>query len=821
MSSIRRAACVTGTIALAVCTTLNKHAGERTCTWFEFLTDGGAPDWLTSDAQQVLGDLWTDGFRRRLVDPSLSHGDGVASAMAKFLHTAAHRHVLELAAGQGTAPAEWAQLLDSRFGLDVGVVLTDLQPDVALWRKIRGVSFIPRSIDSTNASAAVRAAVPGWGASTTTRELRMIHLALHHFPPEHAERIMADVVAGDAAVLVADLMPSRSGVLLNGLLTLRYLALRLPGILLRDPLKLLLVPALPIIGFVAVHDATVSVLRAYSDTQLRAMLVAADGGAAYEMRAFHSASYGEWLGLPDWLSSLVPWLRAPVMQFFLALPPAERFSAPSLPPQDARSHATVARTAVHAGLEHGLNFDGAAEASEDAVFTGRWWAQLVLALASAAAAGRTLTRQRGAPNAARGSGEVGAPNAARGSGEVGAPAILGIGTSNPPTEWSVEDYVGELATLEKAGTVSAEWLDFLSKRVRNSGIERRCFALEPRELVSLAVSDVETRHAKWAKWAPQLAVSAARSAIADWGGDKAAITHVVFHSCTGFTAPGIELELIDQLKLPNVVRRLGINFMGCFGGFTGMSVAKTYVQANTGAVVLLVCCEICTSHFSISKNRSEALGNAIFADGAAAAIIGAGQVGDWAISEQATHTLSPSTRDQMTWSPSNHGYLMVLDKAISTSLGTSLFWSVGKYLRAVCGGAAADEVEWCVHPGGRGILDALCDPKYRLGATKVMLRHSYGTLAEHGNMSSCTILFVIKRMIDEQKVALKSTPTPFDQQCPSSPKTPMMRDLVDYVADGNASAEDHVPPLPRLPTRAFCLGFGPGLTVEIAGLHRI
>ena len=103
-----------------------------------------------------------------------------------------------------------------------------------------------------------------------------------------------------------------------------------------------------------------------------------------------------------------------------------------------------------------------------------------------------------------------------------------------------------------------------------------------------------------------------------------------------------------------------------------------------------------------------------------------------------------------------------------------------KYMRAVCHLDSTDEVEWCVHPGGRKILDALRDEKFSLGLDKHHLRHSYETLRLYGNMSSPTIFYVIQRMIDESRApdaATRST--------------------------------------------AFCLGFGPGLTVEIAGLHRI
>jgi len=330
--------------------------------------------------------------------------------------------------------------------------------------------------------------------------------------------------------------------------------------------------------------------------------------------------------------------------------------------------------------------------------------------------------------------------------------------------------------------VSAESHAFVSKCVATSGCALRGVCSEPGVFARLASATVEERHAIWAEWAPRLSIEAASKALNEWGGCSDNVTHVVFHSCTGFKAPGVELDLVDALKLKGVKRRLGINYMGCFGGFTGMSVAKAFVEADPQAVVLLVCCELCHLHYSFSENRSEHIGNAVFADGCAAAIIGAGRAGDWAIGEQKTHTCPPSSRGEMTWAPSNANYNMFLDKNIPVSLAKNLFFSVHDYVRAVCH-SEADEVEWCVHPGGRGILDGLTNPKYMLGVTKEQLRHSYGVLYDHGNMSSCTIFFVIKRMQEEQ-----------------------------YQAAADCA---------NLKNSAFCLGFGPGLTIEVAGLHKI
>jgi hypothetical protein len=106
---------------------------------------------MTHDAQNVLGKIWKDGFEHSLVDI-----DGnISATIASYLSSSDQRFVMELAAGHGTAPAEWSSLLHTDYGLDVSVVLSDLQPDTTRWNDM-GLEFIPTSVDATNVSAIVK-----------------------------------------------------------------------------------------------------------------------------------------------------------------------------------------------------------------------------------------------------------------------------------------------------------------------------------------------------------------------------------------------------------------------------------------------------------------------------------------------------------------------------------------------------------------------------------------------------------------------------------------------------------------------------------------
>ncbi len=153
------------------------YPSQRVCTWFEFLTDGYAPDTFANLAQNCLGRMWRDGFERNATQQE----DEPASAMSAYLTSTRSRTVVELAAGGGLAAARWTQLLREQFGHeDARLLLTDLQPNPRAWDRLAEefafVSYSNRSVDATKMGASLE----GVGAQPT---LRMINLALHHFSP--------------------------------------------------------------------------------------------------------------------------------------------------------------------------------------------------------------------------------------------------------------------------------------------------------------------------------------------------------------------------------------------------------------------------------------------------------------------------------------------------------------------------------------------------------------------------------------------------------------------------------------------------------------
>ena len=131
------------------------------------------------------------------------------------------------------------------------------------------------------------------------------------------------------------------------------------------------------------------------------------------------------------------------------------------------------------------------------------------------------------------------------------------------------------------------------------------------------------RNNRYKEEAPKLAEQAARLVLERWGGDAASISHLISVSCTGMMAPGIEFHLMQNLGLSPTINRLGINFMGCFGAFKGLSVANAFAKENEKHRILLVCSELCSLHLQADQDIETMTGQALFADGAAGAVIGA------------------------------------------------------------------------------------------------------------------------------------------------------------------------------------------------------
>ncbi|ADP69456.1 Naringenin-chalcone synthase [Rhodomicrobium vannielii ATCC 17100] len=231
------------------------------------------------------------------------------------------------------------------------------------------------------------------------------------------------------------------------------------------------------------------------------------------------------------------------------------------------------------------------------------------------------------------------------------------------------------------------------------------------------------------------------------GAAKDEITHLIVTSCTGFSAPGVDLELVSRLGLNPGVERTIVGFMGCYAAINALKLAHHIVRSEPSAKVLVVSIELCTLHFQETQELEEMMPFLLFADGAAAALISGEQKG--LSMERFYATVMPEAADQMAWHIRDFGFDMVLSTRIPASVGEA----INRAAEAILNGWTTKDIElWAVHPGGRAILDAV-EGAFRLPIDA--LAASRQTLKDFGNMSSATVLFVLKSVLENARSGAK------------------------------------------------------------------
>lgn len=226
-------------------------------------------------------------------------------------------------------------------------------------------------------------------------------------------------------------------------------------------------------------------------------------------------------------------------------------------------------------------------------------------------------------------------------------------------------------------------------------------------------------------------------------GDRNEITHLIVTSCTGFSAPGIDLEMVKRIGLNPSIERTIIGFMGCYAAVNALKVARHIVRSEPHAKVLVLSIELCTLHFQQTFELEEMMPFLLFADGCAAALISSEPKG--LSMERFYATVLPEAASQMAWHIRDLGFNMVLSSRIPASVGEA----IQRASDAILAGLKPRDIElWAVHPGGRAILDAV-EAAFRLPITA--LNASRRVLRDFGNMSSATVLFVLKSLLDENK----------------------------------------------------------------------
>ena len=254
---------------------------------------------------------------------------------------------------------------------------------------------------------------------------------------------------------------------------------------------------------------------------------------------------------------------------------------------------------------------------------------------------------------------------------------------------------------------------------------------------------------RYAAEAISLAIRASQTALVNSRCDAGAITHLITVSCTGFFSPGLDREIIEALCLSRSISRTNIGFMGCHAALNALQVALAIANAQADATILLCATELCSLHFQQGWDADNVLPNALFADGSAAIVGKYAAPGECWTCQATGSYLLPESNTDMTWRIGDHGFQMTLSRRVPTLIAENLKPWLAQFL-AKQNLTIADIGSWAVHPGGPGILDAVTTS---LSLPAPALDVSRAVLADCGNMSSPTILFIVERL-RQQRAAL-------------------------------------------------------------------
>lgn len=272
-------------------------------------------------------------------------------------------------------------------------------------------------------------------------------------------------------------------------------------------------------------------------------------------------------------------------------------------------------------------------------------------------------------------------------------------------------------------------------------LDKSKWKLYPQNEQLLPFPSTKVRNEIYRKEALPLGISAIEDCLGEF--DKNQITHLITVSCTGLYAPGLDIDLVNALGLGSNTERTCINFMGCYAAITALKAANQICKSDENARVLILSVELCTLHFQKDNDEDNLIANALFGDGAAAVLVGNSQNTDDIKLEikDFKSAIYPDGQNEMAWNIGDNGFEMKLTTYVPDLIATGVK-------------ALIDQLEiekpdlFAIHPGGKRILDVA---ENALGIDKLENSAAHKVLRHYGNMSSPTILFVLKEMLQNLK----------------------------------------------------------------------
>jgi len=337
--------------------------------------------------------------------------------------------------------------------------------------------------------------------------------------------------------------------------------------------------------------------------------------------------------------------------------------------------------------------------------------------------------------------------------------IKAIGTAVPDNKISQEEHY---SILESANGMSREEKLRLRRIYSRSGIAYRHSVLDefgkedrPENVLfhpaGLTPSTtVSKRMELYETHAAALCEKAVRACLKVLPELKASdVTHIITFSCTGMFAPGVDIQLVERLGMQRSVERTCVNFMGCYAAINALKVAYHISRSEPNAVVLVAGVELCSLHYQKSQEQNQVVANALFSDGAAAAIVTTKAMKKSNVERDLSlrdfyAEFEQTASEDMVWRIGNVGFDLRLTTEVPNIVRNNIKLLTEK-LFAKTKLQKEDVDYYAIHPGGMKILEA-CEEALEISAEQNNI--SYQVLHDYGNMSSVTVLFVLKEYLN-------------------------------------------------------------------------
>lgn len=312
--------------------------------------------------------------------------------------------------------------------------------------------------------------------------------------------------------------------------------------------------------------------------------------------------------------------------------------------------------------------------------------------------------------------------------------ILDVETANPPHSLTQQEVLGFATDHIK---LSARALELYQKFLLDEGIYRRFFAWDDPQV--LLKESVDEKMQRFEYWAVRLSVEAVQKLLQKWHYQPRDIDALFVSTCTGYLCPGISTYVSQQLDFSENIYTLDLVGLGCTGALPALRAADDYLNRYPNSTVVVIAVEICSAATHWAEKPELILSNAIFSDGAAAVILTNRQKMAGLRIKNISSLLWPQFRDELRFK--------YLDARLCNVISPKVPEIVAQAAYALYKNFSVDNIHYAFHSGGRKVLDAI---QQGLCLSDDQMLLSRQILREYGNMSSPSVLFVLKSILKQK-----------------------------------------------------------------------